>query len=96
MGREIRGAFRESDVVARWGGDEFVVVGLGIGSEPSVVESRLIERLRANPDVPEEWIGSLSAGTARQPATAGPEDSLARLVDAADADMYRRRAMRSQ
>ena len=95
VGREIQSAFRESDVVARWGGDEFVVVGLGAGSEPAAVEMRLVERLLANHECPQPWSPALSAGIARQPAASlKPEESLARLVDAADADMYRRRESR--
>lgn len=92
VGNEIRKVFRESDVVARWGGDEFVVMGLGGGSEPAAVELRLAERLLANQERPQQWTPMLSAGIARQAAdTVTPEESLARLVDAADADMYRRR-----
>ena len=95
VGREIRGAFRESDVVARWGGDEFVVLGLGNGSEPAALELRLVERLLANHECPREWIPAVSAGLARQSAVdLKPEESLARLVDTADADMYRRRDSR--
>ena len=95
VGTEIRKAFRESDVVARWGGDEFVVVGLGAGSEPAAVEIRLVERLLANHECPQQWTPALSAGIARQAAASlKPEESLARLVDSADADMYRRREIR--
>jgi diguanylate cyclase (GGDEF)-like protein len=95
VGAEIHAAFRESDVVARWGGDEFVVIGLGNGSEPAAVEIRLVERLLANHECPHQWTPAVSAGVARLAATElGREDCLPRLVDAADGDMYRRRLTR--
>ena len=71
-----RSALRETDVLARWGGDEFVVLlpACDAGSTPGV-----IERLRcACPETP------FSAGFAQSEESSTPESMLA----AADAALY--------
>ncbi|MFP3908196.1 MAG: diguanylate cyclase, partial [Acidimicrobiales bacterium] len=85
----LRETTREADVVARIGGDEFLVAGTATEDDPSEVE-RLAERIR-------DTIGSTRLGTADGPiglhcsigmALSLPGDSVDLLVQRADAAMY--------
>jgi diguanylate cyclase len=89
----IRATCRSSDVIARWGGDEFVVVGLG----PSLGSHELERRVSAH--LVEHHAGDralaglhISAGRAEiAPWEGGDTEALLRK---ADHDMYQRRALR--
>jgi len=83
----IRSELRESDVGARWGGDEFAVLA---PSTSRVAASALAERLRAS--IPERSARlrlSISVGVATfEPKTDGDVVDSATLMRAADAALY--------
>lgn len=81
----------EGDLVARWGGDELVVVGVGPTPDPTSVTERLAAALDRTGLDRARWPGPLSVGVAGAPCEEGPLADLVDLVDRADRDMYRRR-----
>jgi diguanylate cyclase (GGDEF)-like protein len=85
----VLGAARAEDLAARWGGDEFVVIGAGDAHEAEAFAQRLDTGSVWTGEDREAWDGDLSVGIAVAPV-AGLE--LDRLLTRADADMYRRRA----
>lgn len=86
----LRATMRGSDLIARWGGDEFVILGLGEGPMADTLAARLNERFLAISAVRRRgWIGDISVGRAQ----GSPEQySFEELLEVADADMYARRA----
>jgi diguanylate cyclase (GGDEF)-like protein len=91
----IRLAVRSGDVVARWGGDEFCVVGPGPGTAPIDLEKRVANKILELPpeDVP-GWLPQVSAGSAM--LAPWDDGDLASLLDQADREMYRRRGLRRE
>ncbi len=91
----IRLAVRSGDVVARWGGDEFCVVGPGPGTAPIDLEKRVANKIMELPpeDVP-GWVAQVSAGSAM--LAPWDDGDLASLLDQADREMYRRRGLRRE
>ncbi len=86
---------RTTDVVCRWSGDEFVVVGPGTGMSPLELERRVRAALLSDPPVATElWGGRVSIGS----ATLVPWDScdLAGLIAKGEKDMLLRRSLRRQ
>jgi len=87
----LRQHCRGADLICRWGGDEFIVVGLGSGPDPARFELVVTDHLRVTNPAPETWSGTLSVGHAQAPVD---EVDLLMLLGRADADMYTRRATR--
>lgn len=86
----ISDTVRINDLVARWGGDEFVVVSLGDETSGETFARRLNLRFaEVSAARRDGWIGEISVGR----ASAQPQDSdFPTLLHGADADMYAHRA----
>ena len=81
----LRAQARSADLVARWGGDEFLIVGVGELISAEEVGQRIVGALDLA-GLEGEWNGQVSVGTA-----AGDPAELDRLIAAADQHMYARR-----
>ncbi len=95
VGEVVSTSTRATDVVARWAGDELVVIGPGTGMSPLEMERRVRGRLAEQAVVPPEvWTPRVSVGS----ATLVPwdEGDLDGLLRKADQDMNLRRSLRRQ
>lgn len=87
----VRDAVRSGDLVARWGGDEFLVFGVGPGRQIDEFARRLEGSIRASGFGLSKWSGGVSIGMATASAGALDFDD---LIARADAQMYERRKER--
>lgn len=86
-------AARVSDVSARWGGDEFVLLGLGKAPEARDLEERFAAQFRQLPSrITDVWTPGLTVGSA---TVTGRVENVAaafnELLDEADKRLYERR-----
>ncbi len=88
VAKAMREAARSRDVLVRWGGDEFAVLGIGDAAAAERMETSIAQRVTVLNPLAGEWSGTVSPGS----STMHPSGcELAALVAAADSDMYRRR-----
>jgi diguanylate cyclase (GGDEF)-like protein len=95
LAEALKTSIRATDTVARWSGDEFVVLGPGTGISPLELERRLRSHLSQVSPVPESvWSARVSIGS----ATLVPwdEGDLTALISRAEQDMRLRRTLRRQ
>ena len=90
-GEALKASVRAGDLVGRWGGDEFIVVGVGQPLLPETLAERLRAHLSQTGIDLDRWPAALSIGTATAPAEEADFDD---LITRADADMYARRRAR--
>jgi two-component system, cell cycle response regulator len=90
----LKATFRESDIVARWGGDEFVVLAAETSEDSAdMVTGRLVDHLAAaNRPSQRGYQLSLSVGTARYDP--GLPCSIDELLAHADQSMYAQKRAR--
>jgi diguanylate cyclase (GGDEF)-like protein len=85
MSDALTRAVRPDDLVARWGGDEFVIVGVGQSPDPDEFIERLHTQLAQSP-LPHSWDRGVTVGIA-----SGEVDSLPEIIEQADINMYQHR-----
>ena len=90
VARALHDTVREADVVARWGGDEIVLVGVGEGPDARRIEEAVRDHAVRTTAVP-GWDGQVSVGVTALASTATTFEA---LILAADAEMYHRRGRR--
>ena len=90
----ITAAVRTDDLIARWGGDEFVILGIGEPWQPEVLTERIHAIILQGDLDTQKWPAAVTVGG----ATTGPAvTTFDELMRQADQDMYARRAQqRSQ
>lgn len=93
LGAFVRGAFRDADLVCRYGGEELVVLMPGACAKAA---AEAAERVRSGaktlryPSVPDLSISvSVGAATLAEPPRTDPRSTLSTIVAKADAALYR-------
>jgi diguanylate cyclase (GGDEF)-like protein len=89
----LKVATRTTDIVARWGGDEFALLGPGTGTSPLEMERRIRAHLSTVLTLPRgAWQGRVSAGAATLVPWDG--DDLDGLLHRAEQDLGLRRSLK--
>lgn len=84
----VLGAVRQGDLVARWGGDEILVAGIGTVPNEAQFSDRLHSAIQTSGIDPNAWPGTVSIGLAAAEVLG---DDIDPVIKAADLDMYERR-----
>ncbi len=84
----LTASVRSGDVLGRWGGDEFVVIGLGEPQDPDALALRVRDSIRVRGVALGAWPVEISVGSA---IVGGPPVDVDALIAQADHDMYSRR-----
>lgn len=87
----IKKSVRAGDFTCRWGGDEFLILGIGNRWNAEVLSARVRGHLLESSIPQSQWSGTVTFGWAEVDPALENFDDLVRL---ADADMYSRRASR--
>ena len=101
VAERLHGAVRGEDVVARVGGDEFVVVAAGIGPEEALALTDRIDQAFSHPLAVDgsTLLIRASLGLAYEPARPenvfAPEERARELLGSADREMYARKRARA-
>jgi diguanylate cyclase (GGDEF)-like protein len=101
VAERLRAAVRGEDVVARVGGDEFVVVAAGIGYEEALALVDRIDQAFSHPVMVagDRMLVRASLGLAYEPArpenVLAPEERAQELLGSADREMYARKRSRA-
>jgi len=99
VGAAIGNSQRAADLTARWGGDEFVIIGVGEPPDSDALEERIISNMHGlSESVLDVWTPSVTVGIAMQVPTDArePAESVTELVEQADLAMYERRKQLSR
>ena len=83
----LRASVRANDLIGRWGGDEFIVIGQGVAGSAEELDSRVNAVLAEEDGLAGDWTRAVTVGFAIGPG----ETDIAALIARADADMYHRR-----
>ncbi len=87
----LRALAPQDALVARWGGDEFLMFGMGQTPDAADLERRVTQHISDSNFDCQTWPRTISAGSATLMITAS---SLDNLIRSADQDMYERRVQR--
>src|SRR5216684_1845850 len=97
-GQVLEKTFRDSDVIARFGGDEFAVLALEVsGHSESTIRARLDRNLKELNARDSRYTLSISLGAARfDPTSPRSPASIEQLMIRADEAMYEEKRLRAQ
>jgi diguanylate cyclase (GGDEF)-like protein len=93
VARQLAGHVRASDVVARFGGDEFAVLMWNLGQPQAAAKARELENIIARIDI-RHGTARLSVGASAGIVPLDADATPAAIIDAADKAMYVRKKER--